>query len=284
MNEKLTYAQMLDIPVNTTTITYKPPKKKRKSKKKVDEERVKAEVLEKVNSMPLEEMAIKDDNVATDNLMQEDNLPVTIEEGIIDLTSQVEQIDDQPSPEIPVVNDSITTSVQESVKKPKKRFGVIGVQLCVIGMLIATILLTNALFVDSGINTFMDSVFGSQNTIDIKDYDDFTPVINSSNTFSLENGVISFSGDGSAYSPCDGIVESVEKSQNGIYSITVAHSENFKTVIDGLTHIYVNNGDKVMSKIPVGYFYDNTASMCFMSGDTILTGFTLNDSLVVWAV
>ena len=102
--------------------------------------------------------------------------------------------------------------------------------------------------------------------------------------FSLENGVISFSGDGSAYSPCDGIVESVEKSQNGIYSITVAHSENFKTVIDGLTHIYVNNGDKVMSKIPVGYFYDNTASMCFMSGDTILTGFTLNDSLVVWAV
>ena len=120
--------------------------------------------------------------------------------------------------------------------------------------------------------------------VDIKDYDDFTPVINSSNTFSLENGVISFSGDGSAYSPCDGIVESVEKSENGIYSITVAHSENFKTIIDGLTHIYVTNGDKVMSKIPVGYFYDNTASMCFMSGDTILTGFTLNDSLVVWAV
>ena len=51
MNEKLQYASMLEIPVNTCNVTYKPIKKRRlKRKKHPSSEEVKNELLKKVNA------------------------------------------------------------------------------------------------------------------------------------------------------------------------------------------------------------------------------------------
>ena len=51
MNEKLQYASMLDIPVNTCTITYKPVKKRRflKKRKSVSDD-AKSALMNKINS------------------------------------------------------------------------------------------------------------------------------------------------------------------------------------------------------------------------------------------
>ena len=53
MNEKLDYVEMLEIPVNTTNITFKPSTKKTKKSKEL--ESVKEEVIEKVNNTKTEE-------------------------------------------------------------------------------------------------------------------------------------------------------------------------------------------------------------------------------------
>ena len=49
MNEKLEYAEMLEIPVNTCNITYKPSKNKNK-KKLVKLEEAKEKLLKKINN------------------------------------------------------------------------------------------------------------------------------------------------------------------------------------------------------------------------------------------
>ena len=52
MNEKQSYAKMLEIPVSTTNITYKPSKKR---KKKATLEKVKETLLAKINAKTAKE-------------------------------------------------------------------------------------------------------------------------------------------------------------------------------------------------------------------------------------
>ena len=51
MNEKLQYASMLEIPVQSCNISYKPIKKKTKKKKAVQDD-VKEKLLTKINNAP----------------------------------------------------------------------------------------------------------------------------------------------------------------------------------------------------------------------------------------
>jgi len=277
MNEKLQYARMLEIPVNTCTVTYKPIKKRvKKQKNKVDDEKVKAELLDKINSM--------------EDSSSSGPTPTETSEGGEILSSvtttgnpvQGEAGSEEVKPQI----ETITTSIKSVTKaKPvRKKFGVIAVQLTVVGVLLATIFITNALFENSGINAFMKSVFSTGKVEEVLDFDDFAPVINANGGLTLADGVISLDGEGSMYSPCDGTVQSVAKLEDDTYELTILHSENFKSVISGLTHVYVGEGDVVKSKIPVGYFYEDTASICFMNGDVLLTDFVIDNNSVIWAV
>ena len=58
MNEKLQYATMLEIPVNTCNVTFQPTKKRKTRRKKdVNPEAVKQQLMNKINAeeQPLEE-------------------------------------------------------------------------------------------------------------------------------------------------------------------------------------------------------------------------------------
>ena len=265
MNEKLQYAEMLEIPVNTCNITYKPSKKRKAREKRVDVDKVKAELVDKINA---EQGSVE----------PEEYQPTT------SITPKVyEDINEQSEKE------SITVNIQQVQPAPKKRVGrlsVIGVQFCVIGLLLATIFLTNAIFTDSGLNTFFRSVFSTETqTVDERAYSDFAPVINLGNTpYALENGVITFSGAGSTYSPCDGTVLSVSLSENGKYTMEIAHSNNFKTLVSGLDLVYSKAGESVKANIPVGYVLGDNATICFYDGETVITDFTIDQNSVVWAV
>lgn len=264
MNEKLQYATMLEIPVNTCSVTFTPTKRKKsKKKKKVNHEAVKEELLNRIN-------AEQDENAL-------------LYEGYSDDSRR--DITEYPEAEEPDY---------ERFKEEKKtglKFSVIGAQLCVVGLLIAAIFLTNAFYPDSGINAFMRSVFSAEQTevaaTDDRAYSEFAPVISLSDGSSaaLENGVIRLTGKGSVYSPCNGKVTSSVVGEDGKYTIEITHSDNFKTVLSGIDYAYADLDSEVYFNIPVGYVELGEIEMCFIGDDgTTITNYELIDNSVVWAV
>ena len=260
MNEKLQYASMIEMPIDTCTITQITRKKKRVKKNKLQEEQVKEQLINKINL---------DQEEQGKNLLEQG-----AEENVYNNEFETQEQN--------------TVSVYEGAKETKKPFRVtvIGVQLAVIGLLVATILLTNALFADSGINVFLRGVFGSEVAqTDTRTQYDFAPVIAMGNNeeLSLEQGIISFEGQGSVYSPCDGEVLSVTQMEDGTFDIEIMHSDNFKSVISGMEYVYVEQGQTVYKTIPVGYLEANGAKVCFSDGQgQVITNYQIEDGLVKW--
>ena len=272
MNEKLQYATMLEIHVSTCNVTFKPTKKKRfKRAKKVDHEIVKKQLVEKVNA---------EENLAT--LSENNEQPVYAQENEI-LESTEEQ----------VLAENVTeqSATVRPIEKKKRKFGisVIGVQLTVIGLLIATIFLTTAVYPDSGVNVFLRSVFGTEQNVSVDDrtFSDFAPVINLDDGASValgEDGVMTLTGKGSVYAPCNGTVSAVIKGEDGKFSLEIMHSQNFKSVISGLDYAYADLNDSVYYNIPVGYISAG-ATMCFTgSAGAVISDYTIVNDTVVWAV
>jgi len=282
MNEKLQYAEMLEIPQSTVNITYKRVKPKKfafKRKKKQTDEEIKNSLLEKVNSETLGENS---DPVAETFMSAETTEDVAL------------QTEEPTAEEGAGVNEEVYENPDSTVtirpKKAKRRgkvnfkFNVITAQLVIIGALIATIFLTNALVPGSGINTFLQGVFGTNQQTTAVSYEDYSPSVPVKDVsgISVENGVMTLSGEGSVYPPCDGKVTSVTET-NGKYDIVVEHSEKFKTVFSGVDFAYVSAGESVYKTIPVGYMKGENVSVCFYDGDSMITDYTVSENTVVWA-
>ena len=253
MNEKLSYAKMLDIPESTSLITVKTPKKRlfKKSVKKVkipkEHEEVKKELIDKINSEPLEEIQ---------------------EENVKPLQCQKEDCMEQ------------CTSVIHQAKKKKGKIGIVGVQFVIIGVLLLLIVFTNALLPNSAINAFMNGNIGS--SYDARTYQDFSPVLKGGTIY--QSNVYSHSDNASVYSACDGVVQSVSKLEDGTITAVIKHSPNFSSLITGLDYFYYKAGDTVLTKVPVGYSIDG-AETCFADKDgAIITGWTISGEEVKWAV
>lgn len=269
MNEKLQYATMLEIPVSTCNVTFKPAKKKRFSKKKkVDHEAVKKELLSKINSEEVQDQTLVEET----DMYADQTQAVSDEEAVFDQTL--------------VEGQTVSVHRREKNKKPFK-ISVIGVQLTIIGLLIATIFLTNAIYPDSGVNVFLRGVFGTESTYtDQRVYADFSPVINISDgeVPVVSDGVMTFSGEGAVYSPCDGKITAISKTEDGKYSIEITHSENFKSLLTGIDFAYAGLNDTVYHNIPVGYVTAG-ATMCFKGiDDVVISDYQIVDDTVVWAV
>lgn len=265
MNEKLQYATMLEIPVNTANITYKPKKNRRKAKRKdKSPEAIKEELLLKVNSET--EQA---DAVETETAEITENAEAVAETG--------ENVD---------ASEPVSASVHKKTKKPFFKFSAVTAEIVAIFALIATIFLTNAFYSDSAINVFMRKVFSPTvtETVAEKTYDKFSPVMNFNGDMTVENGIISCTGSGAVYSPCEGKVSSVVKEEDGTYTMNIAHSGVFSSKISGLSYAYLDEGDSVYGNIPVGYVKGDGFTMCFNSEDALITGYTIENNAVLWAV
>ena len=263
MNEKMQYASMLELPVCTcnvssTTIKKKKAKKIRKHSKQSGEQ-IKQEVLDMVNS----EQDLTDQN---QNLESEVVPEQVLEQG------EVEQ--------------EISTSVHPYKHKRKLKFSIVGVQLVIIGFLVGAILLTNALYADSGINVFLRGVFGTEQVqVDSRTFDEFSPIISMGDNkgVNYENGVITYNGEGSVYAPCDGVVSGIIQTEDGKFEIEIKHSQNFKSVISDIEHLYVGVGDNVYRTIPVGYLQSDGASICFKDeSGALINDYQIVDNMVVW--
>ncbi|MBQ9486013.1 MAG: hypothetical protein IJU83_04160 [Clostridia bacterium] len=291
MNEKLQYATMLEIPVNTCNVTYKPAKRrKRFGKKAKNHEAVKEELLSKVNAesnlaaLPTtaensateyaetategqtEEISKYPDNAVQKNLSQESE---NAAEETADATDAYE-----------------SASVHAKKRKPFFRFTAVTAELIVAAVLIAAIFLTNAFYENSAINVFMRKVFApaATETVKVKTYEEFAPVMNFDGAVSVEDGIVSFVGSGAVYPPCDGVVSSVEHAEDGTYTVCIAHSAAFSSKISGLKYAYLETGDKAFGNIPVGFSGESGVKMCFSSEESVITDYTIENDVVLWAV
>lgn len=263
MNEKLQYASMLEIPVTTCSVNFKPIKKKRATKKDLSPEAVKKELLDKVNEK------------ADEKTKKEESVTIKKAESKIEEKKEVKK------------EEKTSATVSKKEKTPFK-FSVIGIELAVVVLLIGVIAFTNIFNPNSGINVFMKSLFTKevQVSVDNREFNEFDPVIAMGDEVTIaENGVLTVGGSGSVYSPCDGTVASVSKMEDGTYSMEIAHSENFSTLISGLTFAYMLEGESVYYNIPVGYIEEQGVTMCFLGADgAIITGYEVIDGAVIWAV
>lgn len=269
MNEKLQYAEMLEIPVNSCSIKYKPSKKK---KKFVASENAKEELIEKINT-------------ASEVSMQAEEEPL-MEQLLIPVTEEINELQEE------VLETEDYVKIRRTDKKEKKRFklrfNLIGLEIIAIAVLLGTILLTNTFMPNSAINTFMKKVFGSSNVVqtDTRVYSDFSPSlpIENADNISIDRGVMSFNGGGSLYSPCDGVVTGLVKDAEGSITIEITHSENFKTVFSGLDFAYCALNESVYSNVPVGYVTGDDGTMCFYDGfGESIKDFTLESGTLKWA-
>lgn len=277
MNEKLQYAEMLEIPVNTCNITYQPTKKRINKGKNFLEE-IKEKLVKKVNneeSTQAEKEAEKDEIICEETLSDGDKKHAQkclLEYGDTEQTS--------------------TINIKNGKEKKPRKISIIGVQIFVICALIATIFLTSALLPNSGINAFFAGVFKAetienQQSIDNRIYSDFSAVLPSSKleNVTLTDGVMALNGEGSIYAPCEGEITTLEKGDDGKFMVEITHNNNFKTVLNGIDHVYFERGSKVLSTIPVGYAISDSATACFYgSNGSMITDFTIAESGIIWAV
>ena len=163
MNEKLQYATMLEIPVNTCNVMEKTGKRKKSMKKRIkNAEEVKEQLVNKINS---ETSALDVENTELQAVLSDEGNPFF---DAIKNNSTDDTVDNEVTE---------TVAVRENVKPKRRRFSLVATQLVIIGVLVATIFLTNALYADSGINVFFKSVFGNKQTevVDARLHSEFTP-------------------------------------------------------------------------------------------------------------
>lgn len=170
--------------------------------------------------------------------------------------------------------ESETTSIKSS------KFDIISVQVVAIFALIVGIILTNIFWEDSGMNNLMRQVFGTASQKNTAVYSSFSPLSPSkTEDVLLQDGVMTISS-GSVYSPCDGVVSNVSE-LDGVYTVTISHSDSFSTVISGLELCYLTKNDKVYANVPVGYS-SSEINVSMFDNNTTITSYIISENEILW--
>lgn len=175
----------------------------------------------------------------------------------------------------PTVN---ITEKKQVVKKTKlKIFAQVSAACALIGSVVALSVFGESL----GVGKLFAGVF--KNDADViapyTEYEVTLPCLSGGVT--LEEGVLSVAKKGSVYPSMDGKVTTVTL-ENGKYSVEVEYADNLRSVYDGLDHSYFAVGDSVYRKVPLGYSNGEKYTVCFYSGDELLTDYGINEDKIVW--
>ena len=169
-------------------------------------------------------------------------------------------------------------------KKKKFRFDVVYAEGVAVFLLAVTILLTNIFWENSGMNRLFKSAFGDGQTVqtDTRTNVNFNAQSPSgAMEVTLDKGVMVLSGKGSLYPVCDGKVASVVE-EDGKYTITLKHSDVFKTVISGVDFVYADQGDEVFKYVPVCYVNGGDAKVSMYNKDVLVTNYAVEGGSIVW--
>ncbi len=259
------YLEMLEIPVQTCDVVIKT-----KRRKKTD---IKNKVIDMVNNDTqevLEEKATENNDINNTEKRKSPKLSAFF-------VPKSKRTAKTKKPKTKKVEE--VTS--RSVKIKSSRFDIVSVQVVAIFVLIIGIILTNIFWENSGINTFLKSVFKEQDYVNTATYSNFLAYSPSKNNdVILDDGVMTIQS-GSVYAPCDGTIENVSLSSDGLYTITVRHSNSFISVFSNLNYSYLEEGENVYVNIPLGYSSTDCYASLY-SNDTLLTNYSINGDYIVW--
>lgn len=177
--------------------------------------------------------------------------------------------------------------VNEQPKSNKKKikdfkFDLVYVEGVVVFVLVVGILLTNIFWENSGINSLFKKAFGTEIATDLRANTGFNAKAPSGEMeVNLADGVMEYSGKGSLYPVCDGEVLSVVE-EDGKYTVTLKHSDVFKSVITGVDFVYADKGDDVFKYIPVCFVNGGTAKVYMYNSDVLVTNYTVEGDSIVW--
>lgn len=183
----------------------------------------------------------------------------------------------------------------EPAKPAKKRFfgadkgsKIIFTELIAVCVLAVAIFLTNIFLPTSAINTFIGSLTSSGDKSTEPTYNEIklTSVVGENSDADVtvsESGVLSFTAKGCVYPVCAGKVASVAKAEDGSYTVEIAHTSTFTSVITGLSEVYSAQGTAVMANIPFAYSDgEGEVRVSMYDGETLLNCFSLSGEVPVW--
>lgn len=305
MNEEIEYAEMLEIPVSTVSVTEK-RRKFRKSKGDLKEKlisRVNKKAQEESEVDRVEERAYFKDALtdrggeasieANRPTFTEVEEPIEKEHGAFyagDPNSPFSEAESEEtcySSFATVLVEDEKETYEEAETNVKRAGGaarrVLGAEFAAACVLCATIFATNVFLPKSGMNTFFRSLSETPTVETQKTYSDFTlkSVVNDFAEVPLtvsETGVLSFCGKCCVYPAVDGEIAWITENANGTYDVKIAHTDDFYGVICGLDDVYYAAGEKVYANIPVGYTRgESDVQVTMYSGDTLLTSFAVDE-------
>lgn len=256
MNQEMDYAEMLEIPVSTLNVVRRGKKRDRKD--------LREKIIKQVNADMAEDEAFSAETPAGEDGAPNDEAPARTAESVV-IEGQKQK--EQPIPKILIAEFACAC------------------------LLCTTIFLTNIFMSDSMLNKIVSGVTSTDTSVSASDgraYSDFslTSVVSELADIEQEissSGVLSFTGECGVYPVCDGKVLSVTES-DGVYTVSLSHSDSFESVITGLSTVYYSDGESVKGNIPVGYTDGkNQVSVMLYSDDSLLNCYTLNDeNCLVW--
>ena len=253
MNEELDYAEMLEIPVSTVNVV----KKKSIFKHKP------FFAPSKPQDVPAAQDELKD--LVVDSVNER-----------VGAYTYTEDLSEPAQPE----------------KKSKffaadKGSKIIFTELIAVCVLAAAIFITNIFMPNSAINTFIGSLTDKTEIVPEPTYNEIklSSVVSESSDAVVsvsESGVLSFTAKGSVYPVCAGKVASVTKEQD-TYTVEIAHTSTFSSVITGLTDVYSAQGTSVQGNIPFAYSDgEGEVRISMYDNGTLLNCYTLSGVVPVW--
>lgn len=246
------YLEMIELPVSTCEMVT--PQKKKKF--------FKGRLIRSVNKKVEEDNKAQEPQIEAAEMTQ---VPETVTEPI-----KIETVKEVKS--------------KERKERPKFKLDLIGAEVIAIFVLVVTILLTNIFWEDSGINTMIRSVFGSEAQAQVDDrLNTAFSCVAPSKTGEIEviDGVMNIAEKSVIYPPYQGTVTKAVEA-NGLYTITVAHSDVFYSVISGVEFVYCQVGDKVYDNLPIAYSGDGGTQVAMYNNGEIVKNFIIDNGNIVW--
>ncbi len=262
MNEEIEYAEMLEIPVSTVNVI----RKNKKGKRAETNESLKEKSISLVN-----------ENANFESINAESEYSALFAENADDTNAYAPNFDES------------APFIQHSSKKDKIQSIVLKAEFGVACALCMGIFLTNVWMPKSAINTFFRALVPEKETVDERDYTDFTlsSVLGAGSETEMTlspTGILTFTQEGCVYPTADGTVSDVTQDENGKFIVKIAHTDSFSGIIDGLDYVYYAVGQTVKHNVPIGYSDgENEVQVTMYSDGNLLNCFAVTeDNTLEW--
>ncbi len=246
MNEELSYAEMLEIPVETVTVNRT---KRKKKEPKETEPDLKDRLVEQVNDRMQE----------TEDPLFAQSLPIEREETPV--SGKEKRVKRLLIGEFAAVCALCAAIFLTNIFLPASA----------INTFVRGLFHGEAEAADT--RTYADFTLSPV----VNDYVDAEMTVS-------DTGILSFTAQCTVYAPCEGEVASVNGDDESGYTVELKHSDSFSTILSGLDDVYFSVGQTVKSNVPLAYSDgEGSVRVMFYENGNLLTGYTVAENTLAWS-